>query len=509
MKNKRFLLAGIFVVISAEAYASGKKTRSQEWRILPRQDWETFNIPTPPEIDPDGFDTRSKVLVRKANRTYPEITIASDRIPIEGEIVNARTEGTQLFLGEQVFVRGEEQLQVGKTYSITSGPEKVISNRDDRVGFAYDVKGTVKIIGVRDGMFIGTIISAIRPIERNNLLIPEVTPYSFPEAVPSSTVIPASILKVKSQKLTMITDESFVLLDAGTNYGVKVGMIFRRYLKKDPKTKTTITTKDYLVESDLQIIEAKDQFSVAFVKRSRSLIHPNDEVLSLMDLRDFEKNTGMQVFIQNDGQGTPLDDLDKMDDSQGLGEKEDRELRQLEKVDPNQVDSPAVIGNEPAPNDQIEKPINEEKKPENEKVETEHVSEPPVTAEPATDESPAKEEVSPEMNLEPSGTTENLEPPVDASATPDTTTSPAVKEDEKPAVEATLEPPADATATPDASATPETTEAEKPAVEAVSESPAEGDVPDASVLPETSPNPATSPTPAASPSPSPSPAPKK
>jgi len=352
--NKRLLIASNENTFTA----SKTKGRSQEWRFLPPQTWEKFVFRQAPEIDPDGFDRRSRVAVRVAEKTTPSVTVASDRLAIEGEIVNARTEYGQIFLGEQVFIRADEQIQVGTVYTISSGPQKIISNRDERVGFAYDLAGKVKIIGVRDGLFIGTIISTQKPIFRTNLLIPEVPPLYFKKPKPSPDLIVASILTTEFLNSSLLGEQQLVILDVGSNDGVKPGMIFRHYLKEDPNTGEKITTKDYLIESELQVLDVKDQFSTAIILQSRSLLHPNDLVLSLIDLKDFQKNAGMQTFIQDFNPSTQLDNLDQLDDSQGLGEKEDHELRQLEKVDPKEYKGATPLGEELAPNDHVDKPIN-------------------------------------------------------------------------------------------------------------------------------------------------------
>lgn len=358
--NERMLLASKdknFTVIRG-------KSRSNEWRLLPEQRWEKFVFKKSPEIDPDGFDRRSKVANRVAEKTTPTVTVSSDRLAIEGEIINARTEYDQIFLGEQVFIRPEEQLQVGTIYSISSGPQKIISKRDRRVGFAYDLAGKVKIIGVRDGLFIGTVIATQKPIFRHNLLIPEVKQFQFQKPQPAANVIVASILTTEFLNSTMLGEQQLVILDVGSNEGVKEGMIFRNYLKKDPGNGEKITTKDYLIESELQVLDVKDQFSTAIIIHSRSILHADDLVLSLMDLKDFQKNAGMQTFIQDYDYTTPLDDLDQLDDSQGLGEKEDQELRQLEKVDPAMYEGTSELGSEPAPNDQLDKSNNKGEVPE-------------------------------------------------------------------------------------------------------------------------------------------------
>ena len=148
--------------------------KSNEWSLLPLQSWEKFVFKKNTEVDQDGFDRRSKVSVRVADKANADITISSDRIPILGEVVNARSEYERLFLGDQIFVRADEPLQVGTVYSVTSGPQKLKSSRDGRVGFGYDLTGKIRIIGVRDGLFIGTVVALYYPIRRHHLIIPEV-----------------------------------------------------------------------------------------------------------------------------------------------------------------------------------------------------------------------------------------------------------------------------------------------------------------------------------------------
>jgi hypothetical protein len=352
-------------------YRTRSSRRSNEWRLLPTQAWERYVFKTSPVIDPQGFDRRSKVAIRVANQANAEATIASDRLAIYGEIVNARTEYTQVFLGEQVFVRADEELQVGSTYSVTSGPQKLSSVRDGRVGFAYDVLGRVRIVGVRDGLFIGTVTTLYSPIKRHDLLIPVVKAYPLPNAVAAPAALNATVMVTDRVKDEMIGEQKLVFLDVGSFDGVKPGMIFRNYLHRDPNTNEEISTKDFLIESELQVVDVQDKFSTALVIHSRSSMRPNDEVIALTDLSDYRKNTGMQTLIQ-DHTATSFDELDTIDDSQGLGEKENHELRQLENwnspspegtleptLDNDEIKREQLnpntknidLGHEPAPND--------------------------------------------------------------------------------------------------------------------------------------------------------------
>ncbi len=333
----------------------------QEWSLLPLQSWEKFTIKQNPIIDPDGFDRRSRVARRVASSTTFPITIASDRLPILGEIVEARTEFNTVFLGQQVFIRPDEDLQVGETYSLTKGPIKVSSSRDGRVGFLYELSGKVKIIGVRDGKFIGTVVQSFGEIDRGTLLISKVTESPFRRPVAAGGPINASIiLSPRQEKYSMITDQDILILDRGFNDGIEPGMIFRQYLYNDPKTKNEISAKDFLIESEIQVLDAKDQFSLAIVLSATHPIETTAPAIALTDLQDLNKHVGMQGVIQDYSAEQAADRLDQLDSDEGVGEKERRDLEQLEDFESEDIkreqirsDSNNVkpLGEELAPND--------------------------------------------------------------------------------------------------------------------------------------------------------------
>ena len=354
--------------------------KSDEWRLLPTQPWEKFVFKVDPTIDPDGFDRRSRVAVRIAEKTNAEITIASDRIPILGEIVNARTEFERVFIGQSVFIRADEALQVGTVYSVTTGPQKVVSKRDSRVGYAYDLTGKVRIIGVRDGVFIGTVTALYHPIQRHQLLIPVVNAYEFPEAKVASTAVAASVVVTQDYQEDLLGEQKTVFLDVGKDDGVAVGNIFRHYLHDDPNNQEVISSKDFLIESELQVLVVQDKFSVAVILSSRNPLHYGDDAIALTDIADLNHNQGLQSLVQDHDKIDNVDQLDQMDQSEGLGEKENHELRQLEKwtkpapvaplqpetatdndeikrLDVHQNARPTVeVGRENAPNDHSDQP---------------------------------------------------------------------------------------------------------------------------------------------------------
>jgi hypothetical protein len=410
--------------------SAGMKKKSQEWRLLPRQSWEKFTFITDPYIDPTGFDKRSTVGKRFSENSIANLTIAPDRIPVIGEITGSRSNYEMIGLGEQVFMRSDESLQVGMTYSVTSGPEKLSSSRDGRVGFAYALLGRVKVIGVRDGLFIGTVISLSLPIKRGNLLIPEVAPLTFPKVIACPTPLTASIMVPSAQEKDLIGQLQQVFLDVGTKDGVQPGMIFRHYLHRDPYTHDKLSSRDFMIESELQVLSSQAQFSTAIVVHSRSGIHADDEVVGLADLKDYDRNMGLQSVLQEHSKEIEMDALDRLDQGDGIGEKENEELRQLEnwsKHAPSEGTGgiedeikkestrpggpkPFEVGSEPAPNDQSAEPL----KPT------------PATAPESTKPADSESKVEPKAETKPEpspAATPSPEPTQETSPSPEPTSS--------------------------------------------------------------------------------------
>ena len=373
-----------------------KKGRSKEWMLLPKQEWENFVFKKEPEMEFSGFDRKGRIGKKVNDQTTIPAIIAEDRLPIQGEITNARSEFSQIFLGDTVFVRADEQIQMGTIYSITSGPNKVESHLDGRVGFTYEIMGRIRIIGVRDGLFIATVIDLRAPIERHQLLIPEVKSISFPTPIANLKAVTASVIFTGISSATMMSEQQIVFLDQGTDDGLTTGAILRHYLKKDPQTEEEITSKDFLIQSELLVIRAGKRFSTALILKGRGSIKDGDEAVALTDLTDFNRNLGIQTLIQDASTRSGPDELDTLDQTDGLGEKEDHELHQLENWNKQESSTPPQpaptsdnssslnpaldeeikrekihpdqknitdVGNEPAPNDGSDKAI-KGKKPE-------------------------------------------------------------------------------------------------------------------------------------------------
>ena len=110
------------------------------------------------------------------------------------------------------------------------------------------------------------------------------------------------------------------------------------------------------------MLQVQEQFSTALVLSSRGSLSRDATVSSLTDISDLNNAMGMQVLIQDSAPVQAPDMLDQLDQSQGIGESEEKELRQLENWVQTPEDikreyihqdqkAPLELGDEPAPND--------------------------------------------------------------------------------------------------------------------------------------------------------------
>jgi len=305
--------------------------RSQEWRDLPRQSWEASAMEVPKEVDKLGWDSRSRVSYRQANGFELPIMAASEKVPLLGQVVGSRSEGNYLGLTDAIYIRAEEELQVGEVYALTQAPAILKSPKSDRIGYAYQILGKVRIIGVRDNLFIGTILGSRDFVARGAAVIP--MPARVPELTPVAGPSPLEgILLMDKQAATYLTAQHrHVFIDRGADDGITPGMVFRAYQYFDPSNDKKITTSNFIIDADIIVAQVSPRFSMGVVLTSLSPVVENSTVTLLTDVSDLMRHRGIREKLAPDEEhNKELDELDKLD-GQGLGKDEERELKQLER----------------------------------------------------------------------------------------------------------------------------------------------------------------------------------
>lgn len=309
----------------ATAPLKTSKDRRKEWMDLPKQSWEIFKMNLPPQIDPLGFDRSNKVIIHRATGFDPLAIPASEEIPFLGQIIGSRSEGQYLGLNDLVYIQADEKLQVGETYAITRAPVILKSKKSDRVGYSYLALGKVKILGIRDHVFIGRVLTARDYLPRGSFLmaniprIPELTPIAGPRPIPGVLIFDHSF----STYATAQHKEVFI--DRGSDDGIQPGMVFRAYQHKDPSNDKKVSNSNFIIDGDFIVTQVSPTFCSALATQSLSLVIEHSPVVLLTDISDLVKNDGYS------NKGAEDDDLDKLDENDGLTAAERRELKQLEK----------------------------------------------------------------------------------------------------------------------------------------------------------------------------------
>ncbi|MCC7441659.1 MAG: LysM peptidoglycan-binding domain-containing protein [Bdellovibrionales bacterium] len=310
--------------------------RSKEWKDLPVQDWETVHLALPSEVDPLGFDRRSKVVRHTSTGFETEAFPSSQKLSALGEIRGSRSDGRYLSMGDTVFVEPRDGMQVGERYTITKDPYFLKSRKSDRAGYSYLNLGTIKVIAVRDGLFVAEIVSGKAFIERGAYVIPlvprvvNVTPIPGPRALEGVLILDRNISTYTTAQ------HKLVYIDRGSADGVQPGMVFRAYQHRDPTNDSTITNADFIINADFMVLQTTESISIALSIRSLVQVYENDTVVLLTDVTDLLRSGGIQ---ERDPEQRALDDeldnLDRLDPASGLGPDEERELKQLEQWQSN------------------------------------------------------------------------------------------------------------------------------------------------------------------------------
>lgn len=322
-----------------DAAAAG---RSMEWKQLPRQPWETVNLVIPAEVDPLGFDRRNKVSFR-ASTGFELLAYASAaKIPPVGKVVGGRLPATLLSITDTVYIeRGEGDLQVGEVYTLTQEPNVLKSSETASSSYSYLNMGQVKIIGTRENMFIGSIVSASFPVERGALLIPRINRVNEPRIIPGPSPVRGNLIVDRNVASTYTTAQhKFAFVDRGTRDGVQPGMIFRAYQHDDPNTQRKVSDSDFVVSADYLVVQVTEDMSAVICMSSYNIV---DEGADVVLLTQIEGLTGpsfddASLSTRSGGAqtGAPtapedqIDALDRLDPGGGMTTDEEKELQQLE-----------------------------------------------------------------------------------------------------------------------------------------------------------------------------------
>ena len=304
-----------------------------KWKpVDPRKETSTI-------YDDMGFEIDRSIIFRNGFSFRVPAIANETTIPFLGEIVGSRRNGVGLSQHETIFLRSTTQdLQVGTTYSVLSEPKYIREKKSDRTAYVYRSTGEVKIVGVKDELYIGAVTKSTDVLKRGDHLYPLLPLITDIKPVAASSALEA--LVVGSQGTQNISQYHVMHLDRGIEDGVQIGNIFRIYEYYDPTTKAKITDSDFLIHADAIVVHATAQFSTALVITARDTFSRGDFGVLLTDVSEFEKKKDLNIRDFDEKQKTSpedqeLDELDALDreSGDGLGKQEETEIKELDHWD--------------------------------------------------------------------------------------------------------------------------------------------------------------------------------
>ena len=326
-----------------ERVASWKpKGRSKEWKKLPRQPWEfsEANLPKDAAIDPDGFDRRSKIRFSKGTGMDLPAIAASEPIASLGTIKASRSQATYLFIGDTVFIDPKSELQVGESYAIVAEPTSLKAKLSGRSVLSYPIIGRVKVVGVKDGLFIGSLQSVVHYLPRGASLtkLPERYASDNP-LIPSPTPVESSAMTDRELMGTgSIAQHKYIFFDRGADDGVRPGMVFRVFQHDDPKDNRKITDADYLVTADAMVTQVSERACLAVVIKSNLEFNEQDRAVLLTDVTDVLPQKNMREKKLGISAKSEIESIENNDVvGGGPGPKEASEIEQLERWQKNKA----------------------------------------------------------------------------------------------------------------------------------------------------------------------------
>lgn len=309
-------------------FSSGK-TPKGEWKKLPTQPWEYYAVKkTDVRSDKLGFDKNSVIKIARAKGLEIPMLAASEPYEALGEITGTTKESSAIGIHEPVYIEAVEGLQVGETYTVTDpDPRKVKFTTGSRQAFMYTNKAKIRIVSVRDEVFIGVVTELRDPIFRGDILIPRIDKFEDTQLRPGSSPLVAEVGFDRYFSTYATTQHKFVTLNAGTVDGIEPGMVFRSYQYDDPYNGRDIMKANIVIRADFWVVQASEKVSVALVVTSDLQVEDHAPVTLLTDLSQLKR---IQDALSIKGVDTQLDELDRLDNAEALGAEEDKTLKQLE-----------------------------------------------------------------------------------------------------------------------------------------------------------------------------------
>lgn len=319
-------------------------SRSSEWKKLPRQAWEQINVTLPPEVDPQGFDRRNRVTFSKSSGFELGAYVFNDELDVISEIKNSGSPANGLTLADEIYLERDEDapLEVGKEYTVTQKP--TVLSGDGNTGYVYENRGTIRVIGEREDLYIAQIVSARIDLRRGDLIVGLFERVGDPNPIPGPEPLEAELFVDPVYSTSTTAEHKLVFINLGSEDGIQPGMVFRAYDDRDSSNGEFISDSNIVGIADFQVVQTSEEFSAAVVRTSTKTVEKGVRVVLLTEVSDLIQKFGEtektappqetlepEEDLESEVPSSEEEDLDGFEEDDGsLTPDEEKELQQLE-----------------------------------------------------------------------------------------------------------------------------------------------------------------------------------
>ncbi len=201
-----------------------------------------------------------------------------------GEIIGGYTEKEGFRLPDQIYIDFYEDVRadISKNYTIVREEEDVKSASDDEMpsqGTIAKVIGELKIIAMGERLYRAEIVRQYDAIKRGDKLIQQVKPIETQAYVRPPIDFEAKVIMGDETERKTFGQGDLILLNKGSQEGMRLGYLFRVYQDEDPFTKSTDTVEPFF-KGEVQVNYVGKYSSLAMINRNTEPIAIGDRLVA-------------------------------------------------------------------------------------------------------------------------------------------------------------------------------------------------------------------------------------
>ncbi|MSP19458.1 MAG: LysM peptidoglycan-binding domain-containing protein [Bdellovibrionales bacterium] len=236
------------------------------------------------DIDNDIYVNR--VLKTRYHLSYQ--VIKSD--DLLGEVTGAYTKKKGIDIMSDIYVSffDSKQVEIGSRFAVVR-EEKELRDRTQIgspvIGELVHILGELKVLSNKGPLVLMEFSSQFFPVNRGDkiMLIPKIIGTSNAE-FPNRDLIP-QIVMGEELETNFIRQGQLLILNKGTNHGMKEGYLFKVFEDTDPNSNTTQNVSP-TSKGEVRIVSVGDDSSIGIVNRNTEPLTIGDSLISFVELPD-------------------------------------------------------------------------------------------------------------------------------------------------------------------------------------------------------------------------------